>query len=477
MITSRKSFIEQYSKAINEGYAAVFAGAGLSVASGYVDWKTLVTPLAEELNLNIEEENDLTKVAQYYRNEFKSRGDINQTIMEAFSKEKEPNENIDILTRLPIYTYWTTNYDKLLEEGFKNNNRKVDVKCRETRLSTQKYDRDAILYKMHGDVDDPAEAVLTKQDYEIYNQRNPLFTSILQGDLISKTFLFIGFSFEDPNLTNVLAATRNILDENISNNYWLEKRVTKPSDIEESTEAKVRYEVDRTKQELKIHELQRYGIQTVYIDSYEEITEILKELEFLNLKRKIFISGSVTFYDKIWTKEKVNALCYSLAKELVKNNYQICSGFGYGVGSSVINGALEVIYSEKYKHVDDYLNLRPFPQNNSSVNQGNDVRQKMYRSEMVNGVGVVIFMFGNREGKDKKEELSEGLIEEFRIAKEQGKKIIPIGSTGGATKKIFEEVENNIIDYPYLKKHLSILKSNTDINELICEIKDILNEL
>ncbi|MCT3033212.1 SIR2 family protein [Pediococcus pentosaceus] len=477
MITSRKSFIEQYSKAINEGYAAVFAGAGLSVASGYVDWKTLVTPLAEELNLNIEEENDLTKVAQYYRNEFKSRGDINQTIMEAFSKEKEPNENIDILTRLPIYTYWTTNYDKLLEEGFKNNNRKVDVKCRETRLSTQKYDRDAILYKMHGDVDDPAEAVLTKQDYEIYNQRNPLFTSILQGDLISKTFLFIGFSFEDPNLTNVLAATRNILDENISNNYWLEKRVTKPSDIEESTEAKVRYEVDRTKQELKIHELQRYGIQTVYIDSYEEITEILKELEFLNLKRKIFISGSVTFYDKIWTKEKVNALCYSLAKELVKNNYQICSGFGYGVGSSVINGALEVIYSEKYKHVDDYLNLRPFPQNNSSVNQGNDVRQKMYRSEMVNGVGVVIFMFGNREGKDKKEELSEGLIEEFRIAKKQGKKIIPIGSTGGATKKIFEEVENNIIDYPYLKKHLSILKNNTDINELICEIKDILNEL
>ncbi|KAF0518952.1 SIR2 family protein [Pediococcus pentosaceus] len=477
MITSRKSFIEQYSKAINEGYAAVFAGAGLSVASGYVDWKTLVTPLAEELNLNIEEENDLTKVAQYYRNEFKSRGDINQTIMEAFSKEKEPNENIDILTRLPIYTYWTTNYDKLLEEGFKNNNRKVDVKCRETRLSTQKYDRDAILYKMHGDVDDPAEAVLTKQDYEIYNQRNPLFTSILQGDLISKTFLFIGFSFEDPNLTNVLAATRNILDENISNNYWLEKRVTKPSDIEESTEAKVRYEVDRTKQELKIHELQRYGIQTVYIDSYEEITEILKELEFLNLKRKIFISGSVTFYDKIWTKEKVNALCYSLAKELVKNNYQICSRFGYGVGSSVINGALEVIYSEKYKHVDDYLNLRPFPQNNSSVNQGNDVRQKMYRSEMVNGVGVVIFMFGNREGKDKKEELSEGLIEEFRIAKKQGKKIIPIGSTGGATKKIFEEVENNIIDYPYLKKHLSILKNNTDINELICEIKDILNEL
>jgi hypothetical protein len=34
-------FITKYSKAIKEGYAAVFVGAGLSHGSGYVDWKNL----------------------------------------------------------------------------------------------------------------------------------------------------------------------------------------------------------------------------------------------------------------------------------------------------------------------------------------------------------------------------------------------------------------------------------------------------
>ena len=40
------------------------------------------------------------------------------------------NENVSILTKLPIYTYWTTNYDHLIEEGLHNANRNSDVKDR-----------------------------------------------------------------------------------------------------------------------------------------------------------------------------------------------------------------------------------------------------------------------------------------------------------------------------------------------------------
>ena len=50
---------------------------------------------------------------------------------------------------------------------------------------------------MHGDVERPTDAVLTKDDYERYDMKRPLFRTALQGDLISKTFLFVGFSFED----------------------------------------------------------------------------------------------------------------------------------------------------------------------------------------------------------------------------------------------------------------------------------------
>lgn len=477
---SRERFIEKYSKAINEGYAAVFAGAGLSISSGYVDWKTLVTPFAKELGLNIDEEYDLTRVAQYYRNEFRNRGQINQEIVDKFSADNAPNINIEILTRLPIYTYWTTNYDKLLEKGLENNDRRVDVKITETQLITHKYDRDAILYKMHGDVDDAANAVLTKEDYEVYTQKSPLFARLLQGDLISKTFLFIGFSFEDPNLTNVLTNTRNILGENVGVSYWLEKKVTEPSRIgkseDEVNELTKRFEIDTIKQNLKVNELQRYGIQTVFIDSYDEITDILKELEFINLKRKLFISGSISFYNDIWTKEKVNSFCHTLAKTLVKNDYQICSGFGYGVGSSIINGALEEIYSTKYKHVDEHLILRPFPQDGRSEAETESIKRK-YRTEMINDVGVAIFLFGNRKADNGDKELSKGLFEEFKIAKEQGKIIVPIGSTGEAAKEIFEEIEKNIENYSYLREYLPTLKDSTNERELVSTIEKILKGL
>lgn len=328
---SEREFIKKYSKAIKEGYAAVFVGAGLSYDSGYVDWKSLVEPFAAELGLNIDEEHDLARVAQYYRNEKRTRGSINQEIMDQFSTDIEPNDRLKLVTRLPIYTYWTTNYDKLLEKGLESNNRRADVKVTMPQLVRHKRDRDAVLYKMHGDYESPEEAVLTKEDYEVYNLKRPLFSTVLQGDLVSKTFLFLGFSFEDPNLDNILSRTRNLLDENIGDNYWLEKKITEPSydgiDVDDQKYLRERYTLEVTKQSLKIKELQRYGIQTVFIESFDQIPRILKTLERIYLRNNVFISGSIEFYNEVWNEEKVELLCYSLANKLVKNNYKVYSGF------------------------------------------------------------------------------------------------------------------------------------------------------
>ena len=38
----------------------------------------------------------------------------------------------------------------------------------------------------------------------------------------------------------------------------------------------------------------------------------------------------------------------------VSKNYKILSGFGLGIGSSVINGALDEIYKTKYRHVSEH---------------------------------------------------------------------------------------------------------------------------
>jgi len=363
-LVSVNELIRNYSKAVREGYAAVFAGAGLSRASGFVDWKTLLKPLARDIGLNIEKEDDLLAVAQYHRNERGTRASINQAIVETFNNGTEDNENINILTRLPINTYWTTNYDQLLENGLRCNNRKVEVKIDKDQLAITLPNRDAVLYKMHGDVERPADAVLTKDDYERYDIKRPLFRTALQGDLISKTFLFVGFSFEDPNLDYILSRIHTLLDENKRDHYCFFKRVQREQDESEED-----FVYRKIKQDLREKDLRRYGIQAVFVNKYEEITDILRDIEIAVYKNNIFISGSAEQLDSPWNKEDTESFAYHLARELVKRNYKITTGFGLGIGSSIINGALNEIYATKYKHIDEYLCLRPFPQGIIDLNE------------------------------------------------------------------------------------------------------------
>ena len=53
-MTSIKKFIKEYSKEIIEDNAAIFAGAGLSMASGFLSWKELLRDIAIELNLYVD---------------------------------------------------------------------------------------------------------------------------------------------------------------------------------------------------------------------------------------------------------------------------------------------------------------------------------------------------------------------------------------------------------------------------------------
>lgn len=469
MAVTKEELIRNYTRAIWEGNAAIFGGAGLSRSSGFVDWKGLLRPLATDINLDIEKEYDLLSVAQFYRNQRRTRHGINQAIMGAFSKDVAINENVRIITRMPIFTYWTTNYDEMIEKGIREANRNPDVKSESDQLATIKNDRDAIVYKMHGDVNHPAKAVLTKEDYELFEYKRPLFSTALRGDLVSKTFLFIGFSFEDPNLNFILSQIHSLLGENVSEHYCFFKRVQE-SEYTDKTE----YGYDRAKQDMQEENLRNYGIQTVFVNSYDEITTILHEIEKAVKMKNIFISGSAEEYTGAWSKEKAEVFVSRLAGELVRDDCRISSGFGLGIGSSVINGALDIIYSEKYRHVQEHLCLRPFPQSITNPDE-RAKRWKQYREDMLDETGVTIIMFGNKIDQTSGLTVeADGCIKEFEIAEEKGNIIIPIGSTGYAARTVFDKVKKDIVNHKYLSSYLSILESETDIDRLIEVIREII---
>lgn len=161
-------------------------------------------------------------------------------------------------------------------------------------------------------------------------------------------------------------------------------------------------------------------------------------------RQNIFISGAAHDYGN-FNKYRAGQLVFDLSKKLAEKNYKIISGFGLGIGSSVINGVLSSVYSSQKKHLDDYLILRPFPQNISDSSKRKELWKK-YREDMISESGIALFFFGNKL-VDGKVEDSDGLLQEFEIAHRQGVKVIPIGLTGFVSKKIWDNVMANTKEF------------------------------
>lgn len=430
-----EAFIKSFVKDLSNRSAAIFAGAGLSKSAGYVDWPELLRDIAEELGLDVDKEHDLISLAQYHINhKGGNKAGIVKKILEEFSEQAEPTENHKLLSRLPISTCWTTNYDSLIEDSLKSAYKVVDKKYNNEHLATTWPKRDVVLYKMHGDIQDSTKAIIAKEQYEQYHKTHEPFITALSGDLISKTFLFIGFSFTDPNLDYVLSRL-HVSAENRQHYCFMKKVEKEPGDDDEIFNYKSR------KQDLRIHDLKRYRIQTLLVDKYSDITEILREIEIRYRKKTIFISGSAEQYGS-WDRNVALKFIHTLSKSLVSNNFRIVNGFGWGVGSAVINGALEAVYANPEKLSEDQLIMRPFPQFASSPTELKDLWEE-YRQRMISLAGIAVFVFGNKIGPNGDVIDANGVVREFEIACQNGLIPIPIGATGYAAKAIFNLISQS----------------------------------
>ncbi len=434
------AFLRDYSKEVEEGNAALFIGAGLSIPAGFVDWRNLLRTFAQDIGLDIDKEHNLVAVAQYYCNErFGNRSDISRVLLEEFTEDAEPTANHRILARLPIFTYWTTNYDKLIEQALEEIGKRPDIKYNIEQLATTLPRRDAVIYKMHGDISNPDKTVLIKDDYERYHVTSQAFITALTGDLISKTFLFLGFSFSDPNIDYVLSRIRAGYVKNMRSHYCIMKLLDEKDypDVE-----MLAYR--RRQQELFIDDLKRFNINIVPVTSYEQVTEVLARLERLHKIKSVLISGAAQEWGA-WPVDRAREFIRNLGKALVKNEYRVISGFGRGIGSAVISGALEQIYSQRRSEVADQLILRPFPESKPGEISWPEYLRR-YRDDLTNYAGACVALFGNK-AQDGQTVLSDGVAQELDMAKEKGAAVIPVGATGYMAKELWNKVMGDVGAY------------------------------
>ena len=450
MSASKNKLFREFGKALDEDKAALFAGAGLSAGAGYVNWKELLREIAEDLDLKIEMENDLLTLAQFHvtkRNN--NRHELDQLIVNEFKTRAKLTDNHHILAQLNLACVWTTNYDKLLETAFEAAYKVPDVKIRDQHFALTAPRRDVVIYKMHGDVDDPGDAVLTKDDYLAYASTHSFFLDALRGDLLDKTFLFLGYSFGDPNIEFVLGSLNLALKKQPRTHFCIMRRPQRSSyagaeKTDEEWAEEFRY--DKVRFDHRKADLARYGVETVEIDSYEkEIPEILTELKRLSRLKDVFVSGSAHDYTPLG-QGIIEPLARRIGKEIIANRCHLISGFGLGIGSAIIVGAMEELYLQPSRDLNRRLTLRPFPQ--PSNGQTRDDLFPLWsniRREMISNAGFCIFLAGNKLQNGQTVPapgvLGEpGVSGEWELCKALGKYPIPIGASGHAARIIYDEV-------------------------------------
>lgn len=437
---SKQEFLSRFGKNLSEGSAALFIGAGCSQASGHVNWRGLLESIATDIGLEVAKETDLLAVAQFHETNRGGRARINEVLIEEFNKTVQLTENHRLLASLPVRSIWTTNYDTLIEQSFAEARKRLDVKITSANLAQTMPHRDAVLYKMHGDKSQPQDAILTKGDYETYNEKRAAFSTVLKGDLIEHTFLFLGFSFTDPNIDFILARVRDLLGENQRDHFCVMKRPDAPSSGDPAKIADFEYEC--RKLELRIADLKRYQIQAVMIDSYSEITDILRALDRLAHSKDVFVSGSAADYLP-FDRDRIEGLMIKLGSEFVKRGYRLVSGFGIGIGSAVAYGALSEIHSTMAP--PSKAMLMPFPQI-LPIGTDRTAFNTAHREQMVRAAGFTVFVCGNRrEGAEV--HLAPGVLEEFGITSKLGRIPIPIGATGSAASQISAIVCGSLSTY------------------------------
>jgi len=193
-----RELVEQFAR----GNGAIFVGAGLSQGAGLPGWNELLMPLADSIGLPAHLRADFLRVAQHYENQRGRQALISHVIEQTDTTGKRPTDNHRRLARLGVRTWVTTNYDDLLEQTLREVGERFTTTVRDEDLPYTSTDA-VTLVKLHGDREQPDTIVITQQDYHTYFRRFPRVKDKLSGLLLEKTFLFVGYSINDPDFNQI----------------------------------------------------------------------------------------------------------------------------------------------------------------------------------------------------------------------------------------------------------------------------------
>ncbi|MFC5568840.1 SIR2 family protein [Lysobacter yangpyeongensis] len=435
----RMRFIAEYTEALLDGTAAAFVGAGASAAAGYPDWKQLLRDIGDELELRVDDVTDLAALAQWsIQKAGGSRSRVQQVIDREIGRQRPVPSSLQTLVRLPLRHYWTTNYDELIERALAEAGRPYRVRATQADLSTRHVPGAAVVYKMHGTVSDLSSVVISTDDYELYRRERGAFLPLLQAQLTSRTFLFVGMSLTDPNVRQVLGAIRHAFGTSPPQHFAIARAPKRGED-----ESEAAFQARERQHQYWAKDLMRYGLTVIEVAEYGEIDDLLAALGRSVARRRLWISGSWPWPDAEGERgaDTVDRIARALGQTAAELGLTLVSGNGQLIGSSSVGAFLETLQQSGAWDLERRLIARPFPQPGPTLNVGRD-QWTALRREMAGLSGTVVFIGGLKRDDSRLVE-ADGVFEEYELARAAGAYLLPIGATGGAAAEIAKRLHGS----------------------------------
>ena len=238
------SRFDELKRACQRGFVIPFVGAGMSKSAGCPEWREYLLNLCGDANLDpavmrvrLEENGDYEGVM----NDLVTVLGVNRFNLDFERDFKTPDEITGAVTLLPKLfdnSAITTNFDRVLERVYEND-AKAFVEKVTGRGQASAFFRaipagERYLLKLHGNLDNAAERVLNKIEYDIAygNDGNIHFESplpkLLKRLFTSYSFLFLGCSLSaDRTIQTFMRVAQLEGQDNLPHHYAL---LASPSD-------------------------------------------------------------------------------------------------------------------------------------------------------------------------------------------------------------------------------------------------------
>jgi hypothetical protein len=209
-ILTLKQALPRLRKAYKEHRLIPFLGAGFSQPLQLPSWSGLMKWMGKSLKFEppelFEIHGNPQQLAGYFDLEHRDRlpGFIREMRRRfhapSVEKRRKSSKQHQALAACDFRTIYTTNFEHHIEEALRDRKRKVSVLTRLEDFARPVGSSTCSVVKFHGDLAHPETIVLTESQFFDRHRLEAAPDQRLRHDLLGNVFLFLGYSFSDPNI-------------------------------------------------------------------------------------------------------------------------------------------------------------------------------------------------------------------------------------------------------------------------------------